>query len=58
MQGSSRNPNISELVMKLDQLPIYGVVPGLLLGHKLFYKVYMFFLDLSESYFPPILSLT
>ena len=56
MQGSSRYPNISELVVKLDQLPIYRVVPRLLLRHKLLYKVYMLFLDLSESYFSLILS--
>ena len=56
MQGSSRYPNIPELVVKLYQLPIYRVVPGLLLRHKLLNKVYMLFFDLSKSYFSPILS--
>ena len=58
MQGSSRYSNVSELVMELDQLPIYRVVPGLLLRHELLYKVYMLFLDLSEAYFFLILSLS
>ena len=58
MQGSSRYSNISELVMELDQLSIYRVVPSFLLRHKLLYKVYVLFLDFSESYLFLILSLS
>ena len=58
MQSSPRDPNISELVVKLDQFPIYWVVPSLLYRHKLLYKVYMFFFDLSKPYFLHIPSLS